>query len=95
MVRFDAIRVFASLLFAGGLSVDVRAQTTWYVDDDAPLGGDGASWNSAYRYLQDALPAATNGDEIRVAGGTYKPDQDEAGGQIDILLAEVDQLAHP
>jgi predicted outer membrane repeat protein len=26
-----------------------------YVDDDAPPGGDGHSWQTAYRYLQDAL----------------------------------------
>jgi len=29
-----------------------------YVDDDAPLGGNGASWDTAYRYLQDALVGA-------------------------------------
>ena len=26
-----------------------------YVDDDAPPGGDGRSWQTAYRYSQDAL----------------------------------------
>ena len=56
-----------------------QAQTTWYVDDDAPLGGNGLSWDTAFKYLQDALEVATAGDGIRVAGGTYKPDQDEAG----------------
>ncbi len=53
-----------------------------YVDDDAPLGGDGQTWNTAYRYLQDALYAAEadpNLTEIRIAGGTYTPDFDEAG----------------
>ena len=44
-----------------------------YVDDDAP-GGAGDSWATAYRYLQDAL-ADPNATEIRVAGGTYRPDQ--------------------
>ena len=50
-----------------------------YVDDDAPSGGEGASWQSAFRYLQDALSYAANPQtavmEIRVAQGTYKPDQ--------------------
>ncbi|MCH7813015.1 MAG: hypothetical protein IID40_03245 [Planctomycetes bacterium] len=55
---------------------------TWYVDDDAPRGGDGTSWVTAFRYLQDAFAAATPGDEIRVAGGVYTPDRDEAGNAI-------------
>ena len=46
-----------------------------YVDDNATTGGDGASWASAHKYLQDALAVAEYGDEIWVAEGTYKPDQ--------------------
>lgn len=52
---------------------------TIHVDDDAPLGGDGTTWSTAYKYLQDALAVATGGDEVHVAGGTYKPDMDEGG----------------
>ena len=46
-----------------------------YVDDDAEQGGDGHSWDAAFKYLQDALEAAQPGDEIWIAEGTYKPDQ--------------------
>ena len=42
-----------------------------FVDDDAPEGGDGLSWATAFNNLDDALAVAT--DEIRVAGGVYKP----------------------
>jgi hypothetical protein len=49
-----------------------------YVDDDAAAGGDGMSWSSAYRFLQEALAAAPAGTEIRVGQGTYLPDRDEA-----------------
>jgi len=49
-----------------------------YVDDDANAPGDGKSWVTAYRYLQDALADARAADkpvEIRVAQGLYKPDE--------------------
>ena len=46
-----------------------------FVDDNASAGGDGTSWTSAHKYLQDALASAEYGDEIWVAEGTYKPDQ--------------------
>jgi parallel beta-helix repeat protein len=53
-----------------------------YVDDDASLGGDGHSWAGPCKCLQDALLEAAADPtitEIRVAGGIYKPDQDEGG----------------
>jgi hypothetical protein len=46
-----------------------------YVDAGRPAGGNGQSWGTAYKYLQDGLTAAASGDEIWVAQGTYKPDQ--------------------
>jgi hypothetical protein len=46
-----------------------------FADDDAASGGDGQSWQTAYKSLQDALAAASSSDEIRVAEGIYKPDQ--------------------
>jgi hypothetical protein len=53
------------------------------------LGGDGLSWNTAHRYLQDGLESArahldefqNNTVEIWVAAGTYRPDQAE--GNVD------------
>jgi len=51
-----------------------------YVDDSAPGPHTGLSWENAYTTIQDALAVASDGDEIRVAQGTYYPD--EGAGQI-------------
>ena len=47
-----------------------------YVDaNSAAPSPDGCSWATAYSSLQDALAAASNGDQIWAAGGTYYPDE--------------------
>jgi hypothetical protein len=69
----------AVVLLIVGLVPAVSAQSVIYVDDDAATGGDGTTWETAFMHLRDALGVASAGDEIRVAGGTYRPDQDEAG----------------
>ncbi|MHC4425315.1 MAG: hypothetical protein ACYSYV_04365, partial [Planctomycetota bacterium] len=46
-----------------------------YVNADDTGANNGSSWANAYWCLQDALADAWLGDEIRVAQGTYKPDQ--------------------
>jgi hypothetical protein len=70
------------VILAGAVAVPVAGQPILHVDDDASTGGDGLSWGTAFKHLQDALLTA-GGDpaftEIRVAGGVYKADQDEGG----------------
>ncbi len=61
-----------SILFFGTSAV---AGKTIYVDADAAGANNGSSWLNAYKYLQDALVAATTGDQILVAQGIYKPDK--------------------
>ncbi len=55
------------------------APGTLYVDDSAPPGGNGASWPTAMKDLQDALALAdcSGGSvtEIRVGQGVYTPDR--------------------
>jgi hypothetical protein len=42
-----------------------------FVDDDAPQGGNGTSWSTAFQSIYAALAVAQNNDEIRIAQGTY------------------------
>ncbi len=70
----------AAALAFGLITSVAGGQMVLYVDDDAPLGGDGASWNTAYRHLQDALLGAALDSDIRIAGGIYSPDEDEGSG---------------
>ena len=80
---------FAGAAAAFGLSVaGASAGTFLYVDDDAPSGGNGQSWATAFRCLQDALGAAasmTAPVELHLAQGEYRPDLSDAapGGTRD------------
>ncbi len=65
-------------VFLVGMSPVTAAGGTIYVDADASSGGDGTNWATAYKYLQDALPDASSGDEIWVVEGTYQPDANSA-----------------
>ena len=53
------------------------AQSTLYVDDSAPPGGDGLSWPTAYNDLQDALDHDSSAStvNIRIAQGNYVPSE--------------------
>jgi Right handed beta helix region/Chlamydia polymorphic membrane protein (Chlamydia_PMP) repeat len=73
----------ASVLLAtvgSALQPTPASAQTIYVDQNATgPAQDGSTWCTAYVYLQDALSAAAASggtvNEIRVADGTYKPDQ--------------------
>lgn len=74
----SAVAIGAMLLIAGMAPAEIL-----YVDDDAPPGGDGLAWPTAFCCVQDALFLAASApgsiSEIRVGQGTYRPDQDEGG----------------
>jgi sugar lactone lactonase YvrE len=54
----------------------VMVRKVRYADADATGANDGSSWKDAFNYPQDALSVAKLGDEIWVAQGIYRPDQD-------------------
>lgn len=64
------------------LTMSAFAGTVIYVDDDAPVGGNGLSWPSAFTHLQDALDFAADRahgvNEIHIAQGIYRPDRSAA-----------------
>jgi hypothetical protein len=81
-----------------------------HVDVDAPSGGDGKSWATAFDNLQDAIDAsvACGGSQIWVAEGTYAPDPNAPVATIsapvsiyggfagtETALAQRDFVAHP
>ncbi|UCG33406.1 MAG: hypothetical protein JSU68_02000, partial [Phycisphaerales bacterium] len=71
------------LALVGGLLLSpttAQAQSTWHVDCAATGTGTGETWIDAFTNLQDALTAASSGDEIWVAACSappfaYTPDQ--------------------
>ncbi len=73
-------RCLAGVLSAAAVLESASADVL-FVDDDAGPGGDGLSWATAYRSLQDALSFAGDPDhgidEIRVAQGAYVPYEPE------------------
>ncbi len=76
--KATSIMLPAMILLVAAAIPSSANQRIIYVDDDANVPGDGSSWQTAYKFLQDALADANDSEkpvEIRVAQGIYKPDR--------------------
>ena len=81
-IRFQMINASDVVVYESFIPVEYRycdGVCVWHVDADAPGANTGTDWTNAFNLLQDALAVAAPGDTIKVAEGTYKPDQ--GGGQ--------------
>jgi hypothetical protein len=58
---------------SGSSAVPSAAGARWHVDAGAPADGDGSSWARAARDLAAVLAKVRAGDQVWVAGGTYRP----------------------
>ena len=81
---------------AGVVRSALPSVSVLFVDDSAAPGGDGASWATAYRDLQQALADASADPtvtEIRVAEGLYFPDAGTGDRAAEFLLTGQSDLA--
>ncbi len=101
MINQTRVRVLAALL-VGGLMATGQAQTTWYVDDDAPNDpGSGdptvsdpledGSQEHPFDAIQEGIEAASDGETVLVFDGTYTGDGNrdlDFGGRLITLRSE-------
>ena len=65
--------LFLCGLFLFLLCNNAHAQTILFVDGGNTPGGNGSTWATAFTTLQQALDAATAGEQVWVKKGTYYP----------------------
>jgi hypothetical protein len=67
----------------GGLNSDI-----WYVDDSMPVSGNGTSWDTAFKTIQEGIDASSHGDKVIVAQGTYVENIEFEGKNITLTSTD-------
>lgn len=63
-------------------NVIMNTPKKWYVNAAISAGGNGTSWEQAFKTLQEAIDVAFVSDEVWVAKGTYYPTKDRWGSNV-------------
>ena len=85
--------IIAAMVMALALLAGESSGRVIYVDAKGPAGGTGVSWANAFPCVQTALGVAEKGDVIRVAQGTYRPDEGIMGSRRVELKGSGDRTA--
>jgi hypothetical protein len=82
------VRMFRFLLLLVFFSPLPASAATWYVDVSVASSGDGTSWETAFKTIQQGIDAASHGDTVVVAEGLYNQSIRFFGKNITLISTE-------
>ncbi|MDP2896455.1 MAG: hypothetical protein Q8Q12_07830, partial [bacterium] len=81
---------FGIVLLLVCVSGMATAGMIWYVDDSVAASGNGKSWATAFKKVQEGVDEALDGETVLVAAGTYVENIASWGNNI--VLSSTDPL---